>query len=117
MTPADIDHAILEFFKSEHDDGGKKVAAHELLTTRQETIAIGRHSRTRLIEVKKLSSFLQKNMPPGNDELLCVNREPTVDDPPELGLGVFALKVLKKSEVSRLKVQCAAERLKRPTTA
>jgi len=102
VTSTDVEAKLLEFFTRNHDDGGKSVAPQDLLTMRQETIATGKHSRTRLVEVKKLNSFLQRELP-GADDLLCTNREPTIQDPPEVGLGIFALKVMKKSEVARLK--------------
>ena len=54
--------------------------------------------------MKKLQSFVQRELP-GSEDYLALNREPTISDPPELGLGMFALKVMKKSEVARLKVR------------
>jgi hypothetical protein len=108
VTIEDVRAKVHEFFGREHDDGGKRVAAQDLMTMRTECIAVGMHSRTRLIEMKKLQSFVQRELP-GSEDYLALNREPTISDPPELGLGMFALKVMKKSEVARLKVRrCGA---------
>ena len=104
VTIEDVRAKVHEFFGREHDDGGKRVAAQDLMTMRTECIAVGMHSRTRLIEMKKLQSFVQRELP-GSEDYLALNREPTISDPPELGLGMFALKVMKKSEVARLKVR------------
>ena len=102
-SPEDITEELKRFFTVEHDDGGKQVKAGELLNLRPEVIATGKHFRTRLTEVKKLQQFICTSFPSTGDDLTCQNREPTTQDAPELALGVFALKVFKKSEVIRLK--------------
>uniref|UniRef100_A0A7S2IYS4 Protein kinase domain-containing protein n=1 Tax=Haptolina brevifila TaxID=156173 RepID=A0A7S2IYS4_9EUKA len=82
----------------EHMEGGKQVSANELLTMRTETIGVGQFSRVRLVEVKQLRKYLETLLPPEE-----AGKEPTIADPPEVSMGVFALKVMKKTEVVRLK--------------
>lgn len=60
----------------------------------------------RLVEVKQLRTYLETMLPPEE-----AGKAPTVADAPEVALGIFALKVMKKTEVVRLKQvggQCEA---------
>jgi len=97
-TAQELDAAIETFFTMEHTEGGKQVSANELLTMRTETIGVGQFSRVRLVEVKQLRKYLETLLPPEE-----AGKEPTLADPPEVSMGVFALKVMKKTEVVRLK--------------
>jgi len=97
-TPQELDGAIETFFTMEHNEGGKQVSASELLTMRTETIGVGQFSRVRLVEVKQLRTYLETMLPPEE-----AGKAPTVADAPEVALGIFALKVMKKTEVVRLK--------------
>ena len=90
------DNVIRQFFTEMHMENGKMVPAQELVTARSETVGVGDFSRVRLVEVKTLPAYVQKHAIPtegGDDKHALV---------PEVH-GVFALKVIKKTEVVRLK--------------
>ena len=84
--------AIQAFFQQEHMEANKAVKSHELITVRPETIGLGTFSRVRLVEVKAVKNHLQQS------GLAVADSDVTA----ELH-GYFALKVIRKTEVVRLK--------------
>ena len=94
FTEEAVSQLIKDFFTEQHQEGGKPVKAHELITLRQETIGQGTFSRIRLVEVKnRISAYLTERGVQGVAE----------SERAEVSSGVFALKVMKKTEVIRLK--------------
>jgi protein kinase X len=126
----DVQALIQSFFQQEHTEGGKVVSSSELLTIRPETIGEpelptrsawrarpgvptcapltvapralaggGKFSRVQLVEVKVLPKYLAGLMGVELDE----SKRGDVSVAPEVSSGVFAMKVMKKTEVVRLK--------------
>jgi hypothetical protein len=90
------EQAIQQFFQESHTEGGKTVAAHELITMRPETVGVGAFSRVRLVEVKSMAAYVREHAGVTAEDLEKEGR-------PEAAAGIFVLKVIKKTEVVRLK--------------
>ena len=90
------EQAIQQFFQESHVEGGKTVAAHELITMRPETVGVGDFSRVRLVEVKAMPAYVREKAQVTAEDLEKEGR-------PEAVAGIFVLKVIKKTEVVRLK--------------
>ena len=94
ITEEGISTLIQDFFTMQHTEAGKPAKSHDLITLRQETIGQGTFSRIRLAEVKnRIGAHLTEKGVAGVDDSLRA----------EVSSGVFALKVMKKTEVLRLK--------------
>jgi len=94
MATMPIEAKIQQFFGETHTEAGKTVQSHELITMRGETIGVGNLSRVRLVEVKTLPGWLASKNASGEE----LDKER-----PEVSGGIFALKVMRKTEVLRLK--------------
>ena len=90
-----LHEGITKFFREEHMEANKRVKSHELITMRPEVLVRDQHHKVKLIELKALAK-----KGPGLEA--CENVSDSVLSSPEFN-GVFALKIMKKTEIVRLK--------------
>lgn len=88
------EHVKAFFLKDDHVESGKTVQSHELINITASTIGKGAFSRIRLVKVKPMNRYLTQLLPDLEASEAALNAEHN---------GFFAMKVVKKTEVVRLK--------------